>query len=150
MADPVIGGAILGEACHFVNLTYWLLESEPLRNARRTVQSAAAAAFTELTRALSDNTIGRVKFSMEANRLRGQRDGRKCLPAILEWTWNGLTALPLLVALALVPEGEARAYTDPGTGALIWQLLAAGFVGLLFYFRRFTSWLRTRKKDTKE
>ncbi|MDA0657445.1 MAG: bi-domain-containing oxidoreductase [Planctomycetota bacterium] len=27
MADPAIGGAILGEACHFVDLIYWLLES---------------------------------------------------------------------------------------------------------------------------
>jgi predicted dehydrogenase len=30
MADPAIGGAILGEACHFVDLCYWLLESEPV------------------------------------------------------------------------------------------------------------------------
>ena len=29
MADPAAGGAILGEACHFVDLMYWLLESEP-------------------------------------------------------------------------------------------------------------------------
>jgi predicted dehydrogenase/threonine dehydrogenase-like Zn-dependent dehydrogenase len=28
MADPAAGGAILGEACHFVDLFYWLLESE--------------------------------------------------------------------------------------------------------------------------
>jgi len=30
MADPVSGGAILGEACHFVDLMYWLLDSEPV------------------------------------------------------------------------------------------------------------------------
>ena len=30
MADPAIGGAILGEACHFIDLMYWLLDSEPL------------------------------------------------------------------------------------------------------------------------
>jgi predicted dehydrogenase/threonine dehydrogenase-like Zn-dependent dehydrogenase len=30
MADPEIGGAILGEACHFIDLMYWLLESEPV------------------------------------------------------------------------------------------------------------------------
>jgi predicted dehydrogenase/threonine dehydrogenase-like Zn-dependent dehydrogenase len=30
MADPAIGGAILGEACHFVDLLYWLLDSEPV------------------------------------------------------------------------------------------------------------------------
>jgi predicted dehydrogenase len=29
MADPAIGGAIVGEAVHFVDLMYWLLESEP-------------------------------------------------------------------------------------------------------------------------
>jgi predicted dehydrogenase/threonine dehydrogenase-like Zn-dependent dehydrogenase len=28
MADPSIGGAILGEACHFVDLMYWMLHSE--------------------------------------------------------------------------------------------------------------------------
>ena len=30
MADPAAGGAILGEACHFIDLMYWLLESEPV------------------------------------------------------------------------------------------------------------------------
>jgi predicted dehydrogenase len=30
MADPAVGGAILGEACHFVDLMYWLLDSEPI------------------------------------------------------------------------------------------------------------------------
>lgn len=29
-ADPAIGGAILGEAVHFVDLMYWLLDSEPV------------------------------------------------------------------------------------------------------------------------
>jgi predicted dehydrogenase/threonine dehydrogenase-like Zn-dependent dehydrogenase len=30
MADPAAGGAVLGEACHFVDLAYWLLDSEPI------------------------------------------------------------------------------------------------------------------------
>jgi predicted dehydrogenase len=30
MADPAIGGAILGEACHFTDLFAWLLDSEPV------------------------------------------------------------------------------------------------------------------------
>jgi len=30
MADPAIGGAIIGEATHFVDLMYWLLEAEPI------------------------------------------------------------------------------------------------------------------------
>ena len=31
MADTSIGGALVGEGCHFVDLMYWLLESEPIR-----------------------------------------------------------------------------------------------------------------------
>jgi predicted dehydrogenase/threonine dehydrogenase-like Zn-dependent dehydrogenase len=30
MADPKFGGAVVGEGCHFVDLMYWLLESEPI------------------------------------------------------------------------------------------------------------------------
>lgn len=30
MADPSIGGAIIGEAVHFVDLMYWLVEAEPI------------------------------------------------------------------------------------------------------------------------
>lgn len=29
-ADPAQGGVVLGEGCHFVDLMYWLLESEPV------------------------------------------------------------------------------------------------------------------------
>lgn len=41
-------------------------------------------------------------------------------------------------------------YTDPGSGALLWQVLMAGVVGLLFYVRKFTSWFRgkNRKRDS--
>lgn len=30
MADPSVGGAILGEACHFVDLMAWMLDTEPV------------------------------------------------------------------------------------------------------------------------
>ena len=42
-------------------------------------------------------------------------------------------------------EKQAHAYTDPGTGALIWQMLVAGLVGVGFYFRRITAWFKNRK-----
>ena len=36
-----------------------------------------------------------------------------------------------LIALAMfATEREARAYADPGSGALIWQMLVAGLVGV--------------------
>jgi hypothetical protein len=50
-------------------------------------------------------------------------------------------------ALTAAMEREAHGYTDPGTGALLWQVLAAGFVGALFYLRKITSWLKGRKKN---
>lgn len=35
-------------------------------------------------------------------------------------------------------------YADPGSGALLWQLIGAFFVGLLFYLRRFAAWISPR------
>ena len=59
---------------------------------------------------------------------------------------NTIARSLFLVALVMfATEKEARAYTDPGTGALIWQMLVAGLVGVGFYFRRITSWFRSRK-----
>jgi hypothetical protein len=37
-------------------------------------------------------------------------------------------------------------YADPGSGALLWQILAAGFVGALFYARRAWKWLGGKLK----
>ena len=46
-------------------------------------------------------------------------------------------------------EDIAYAYIDPGTGAMLWQLLFAAGVGSLFYIRKAIAWvgrLRGRKK----
>src|SRR6476660_2919287 len=61
--------------------------------------------------------------------------------------WSGgrerfLAALTLFAIAFFGSAQQARAYTDPGSGALIWQMLAAGFVGVLFYLRKFASWLK--------
>jgi len=62
-----------------------------------------------------------------------------------------VSAVCMVVLLGIAMEQPAAAYTDPGTGALIWQMVAAGFVGVMFYFRRITSFFtRTKNKDTKE
>ncbi|MGH9719546.1 MAG: hypothetical protein ACRD8O_05000 [Bryobacteraceae bacterium] len=61
-------------------------------------------------------------------------------------TRRALRLLPALVLIAFATGQQAAAYTDPGTGALIWQLVAAGAVGLLFYFRKVTTWLKPKKK----
>ena len=54
------------------------------------------------------------------------------------------TALLALLLLA-VTERQALAYTDPGTGALIWQAMIAGLAGLMFYFRRIKVWFKDRR-----
>ena len=59
--------------------------------------------------------------------------------------FSTLRLLSFLLLLSFATEHEARAYTDPGSGMLIWQMLVAGFVGVLFYFRRLTSWFRGKK-----
>jgi len=64
--------------------------------------------------------------------------------------FSSLSILPLraifLLGLAVfATEREAHAYTDPGTGALLWQMAVAGVVGVGFYFRRITAWFKNRK-----
>jgi len=55
----------------------------------------------------------------------------------------------LMLLVSFATERQAHAYTDPGTGALIWQALVAGFVEVAFYFRRFMSKLK-KKKEVKD
>jgi hypothetical protein len=56
----------------------------------------------------------------------------------------------LAVILVLATEPRAYAYTDPGSGALLWQALVAAFIGVGFYFRKFLFHLVPKKKIEKE
>ena len=58
---------------------------------------------------------------------------------------TGLRALLLALLLLAATERQAMAYTDPGTGALIWQALIAALAGLMFYFRRIRVWWKGRR-----
>lgn len=54
---------------------------------------------------------------------------------------------PVLTLLALwAAQPALHAYIDPGSGALIWQAIVAGFVGAAFYFRRFFTRLFSRDR----
>ena len=55
----------------------------------------------------------------------------------------------LVALISFGTEREAAAYTDPGTGALIWQMMLAGLVGVGFYFRKITAWFK-RVKGPKD
>ena len=65
---------------------------------------------------------------------------------VVRWTW----CAALAVLLVLATEPRAYAYTDPGSGALLWQALVAAFVGAGFYFRKFLFHLIPKKKIEKE
>jgi hypothetical protein len=40
-------------------------------------------------------------------------------------------------------------YTDPGTGAMVWQLLVAAFIGAAFYFRQYANKIRVMLASIK-
>jgi len=54
-----------------------------------------------------------------------------------------LRMLSLVFLASFATERYAAAYTDPGSGMLLWQMLLAAVAGAAFYFRRFTSWIRS-------
>ncbi len=61
-----------------------------------------------------------------------------------------LVAVATLCFFMVVAERDACAYTDPGSGALMWQLLLAAMVGVSFYFRKFIGWIRNWRKGPQE
>ena len=53
--------------------------------------------------------------------------------------------LLVCVAVLLVCQTRAYAYTDPGSGTLILQMLLAASFGVMFYLRRIIKWIRALK-----
>lgn len=58
---------------------------------------------------------------------------------------SGIASVFFLAMLLIAVERPAQAYTDPGTGALVLQTVTAAFVGFLFYLRKVSGWLRSRR-----
>jgi predicted dehydrogenase len=75
MADPSIGGAILGEACHFVDLMYWLLDSEPVAVSAFSLPTGRRTPIGENNLAASirfaDGSIGNLTYSTVGSRTSG-------------------------------------------------------------------------------
>jgi predicted dehydrogenase/threonine dehydrogenase-like Zn-dependent dehydrogenase len=67
MADPATGGAILGEACHFVDLMTWLLDSEPVSVAAYSLPTGRGEPIGENNLAASfrfaDGSIGNLTYA---------------------------------------------------------------------------------------
>ena len=45
-------------------------------------------------------------------------------------------------ALLFAGTADAHAYVDPGTGAMILQVIGAAVAGALFYFRQLREWIK--------
>ncbi len=75
MADPAIGGAILGEACHFVDLMYWLLDSEPISVSAYSLPTGKQDPVGENNLVASflfaDGSIGNLTYSTIGSRTSG-------------------------------------------------------------------------------
>jgi NADH:ubiquinone oxidoreductase subunit 2 (subunit N) len=53
-----------------------------------------------------------------------------------------------LLLLLAASERALKAYADPGSGTLIWQVLVGAVIGVLYYARRVVAFFR--KKDRKD
>ena len=75
MADPASGGAILGEACHFVDLMYWLLGSEPVSVSAYSLPTGKADPIGENNVAaafrFADGSIGNLTYCTVGSRSSG-------------------------------------------------------------------------------
>ena len=75
MADAEQGGAILGEACHFVDLMYWLLDAEPLSVSAYSLPSGRKDPIGENNVAASfrfaDGSVGNLTYCTVGSRTSG-------------------------------------------------------------------------------
>jgi len=75
MADPAIGGAILGEACHFTDLMYWLLESEPVKVSATSLPRGTTEPIGEnnvaATFAFADGSVANLTYCTVGSRTSG-------------------------------------------------------------------------------
>jgi len=75
MADPAGGGAILGEACHFVDLMYWMLGSEPVRVSAYSLPSGKKDPIGENNVAASfqfeDGSVGNLTYCTVGSKTSG-------------------------------------------------------------------------------
>ncbi len=90
MADPAIGGAILGEACHFVDLMYWLLGSEPVEVSAYSLPTGRQDPIGENNLAASfrfaDGSIGNLTYCTVGSRSSGGERVEAFAQGIGAWT----------------------------------------------------------------
>jgi hypothetical protein len=56
----------------------------------------------------------------------------------------------MILFVVVLAEIKALAYADPGSGALILQILLGALFGVMFYIRRIIAWTRRRLRGEKD
>ena len=56
-----------------------------------------------------------------------------------------ITSAVVLIFLLACAEVPLKAYADPGSGLLLWQVAAAAFLGVVYQARKAVTWFRKRK-----
>jgi predicted dehydrogenase/threonine dehydrogenase-like Zn-dependent dehydrogenase len=89
MADPAIGGAILGEACHFVDLMYWLLESEPVAVSAFSLPTGRQSPIGEnnltATFRFADGSVGNLTYCTVGSQTSGGERVEVFAPGLGAW-----------------------------------------------------------------
>jgi predicted dehydrogenase/threonine dehydrogenase-like Zn-dependent dehydrogenase len=92
MADPSIGGALIGEGCHFVDLMYWLLESEPVRVSAYSLPRGKQDPIGENNIAASflfaDGSVGNLTYSTVGSKAGGGERLEVFVPGMMITTEN--------------------------------------------------------------
>lgn len=125
MADPAIGGAILGEACHFVDLMYWLLESEPTAISAFSLPTGKAEPVGENNLVASfrfaDGSIGNLTYSTVGSKTSG---GER-LKAFAQGLGVITEDFKRLYTRTSLPHKKARLFPDKGYIAQLESFFAA-------------------------
>ena len=72
------------------------------------------------------------------------------VPQLFGGVYKGvpLKLIESLLLVTIVFALPARAYVDPGAGSMLYQVLLAAFIGVIFRFRRIAEFVRS-KLDSK-
>lgn len=70
-------------------------------------------------------------------------------PALVFIILKNIRIILAICVLYLINARPVYAYTDPGSGLLILQILGSVFVGALFYFSKIKNWIKNKFKNDK-
>jgi predicted dehydrogenase len=125
MADPSIGGAVLGEACHFVDLMYWLLESEPVCVSAYCLPTGVQDPVGENNMAASfrfaDGSVGNLTYCT----IGGKRGGGERVEAFTQGLTVKVEDFKRLTLSTGVRRRRSRWWPDKGYTAQLGAFLAA-------------------------